>query len=1025
MDGFLTPVSTTYKSNPPEKKEDFLVEIPKISNHIAKPSLSNATSPSEALNILKSEPDHDALIKSLRYLIQNESDFKITSPSPISSQLVHVLVSEVLPNYWSIFSGAEGPKSKRKRPKQSAELQLLLKCLRSVTGLNSIILSMKRHIQLSKGSNKKVAGGPNVEEILNILLEASAALLQGSGTVQNIASTIWDSNEQPTAKKSIWNEFLGLIGGGKLLGIAAEAEAVVHNLSENIGQRYWVADGTLFSVWLTTNLQHWVLNLPKDSEHGWKCCGELLGKLLRLGKSGNIIEKVVGALLDSLILGNEDKSAQFITLLNHLPTFEQKNVLYSTLQFVSREKLSTSITTEADSSWWKSDAKVISGASSLIKSLVSGAESRSNQLMAWLTSSSGAGVGESIAIRRAVVAVIAEEKSSIESLLEKSIQQFGDQLYVRHTPTIQQEVQAQILLLSAGCLHRKAPLRLSMMMRAGTHLNAVSHRLAESSPRTRFLGMAVGEALSSLVDKGDKKMDFKVDEMSTAEAKWYKSLVNVVDTVGSIDSLKTKLVPQAPPKSTFHSKPAGKPAPSSGASRIISIEEVEDDEDEEEEDSDEDDLTPYGKPDSDEEDSDEDATNIVRNKPTAPVYIRDLITYLRDTDNYDRQKLGLQTAAPLIRRKANFGTEVSTHAEELATLLVGIQDKYEIEEFQELRLQGMIAILLALPSKMGPWFAKTFFDGDYSMSQRASVLTTLGLSARELGGFGKEDIKLTKTDQLPSTSFPSKALPEKMHNLYITNTQQPKKATQKSLPFSALTIVSANLTSSLTKPIAAEALASSSNPAIMNFNPSSTRQITKTRTRPKLSTNALSTIASTTFFFPLTGRFFIHLRAYGSSSTNNITFDPFLLSLFIKTLALILDAAGPYATGLRDMRREFWDLLLGLRVTAMGERGVIESMLFGFLVSLELNANDSDGREIVEGMGRELLEIQGWVQGVFEGLGEGRGVSVLGVGRRKGEEGGGVEEEKVRVLAASVLVRIQGLVERYRGLLVGDLVSYS
>ncbi|CAG8970680.1 hypothetical protein HYALB_00003435 [Hymenoscyphus albidus] len=1005
MDGFLTPVSTTYKSNPREKKEVFLVEIPKISNHIAKPSWSNATSPSEALNILKNEPDHDSLIKTLRYLIQDESDFKITSPSPISSQLVHVLVSEILPNYWSIFSGAEVPKSKRERPKQSAELQLLLKCLRSVTGLNSITLSMKRHIQLSRGSNKKVAGGPNLEEILNILLETSAALLQGSGTVQNIAGTIWDSNEKPTAKKSIWNEFLGLIGGGKLLGIAAEAEAVVNNLSENIGLRYWVADSTLFSVWLTTNLQHWVLNLPKDHEHGWKCCGELLGKLLRLGKPGNIIENVVGSLLDSMILGNEDKSAQFITLLDHLPAFEQKNVLYSTLQFVSREKLSTSITIEADSSWWKSDAKVVSGASSLIKSLVSGAESRSSQLMAWLTSSSGAGVGGSIAIRRAVVAVIAEEKSSIESLLEKSIQQFGDQL--------------------AGCLHRKAPLRLSMMMRAGTHLNAVSHRLAKSSPRTRFLGMAVGEALSSLVDKGDKKMDFKVDEMSTAEAKWYKSLVNVVDTVGSIDSLKFKLVPQAPPKTTFHSKPAEKPAPLSGNSRIISIEEVEDDEDEEEEDSDDDDLAPYGKPDSDEEDSDEDATNIVRNKPTAPVYIRDLITYLRDTDNYDRQKLGLQTAAPLIRRKANFGTEVSTHAEELATLLVGIQDKYEIEEFQELRLQGMIAILLALPSKMGPWFAKTFFDGDYSISQRASVLTTLGLSARELGGFGKEDVKLTKADKLTNTSFPSKALPEKMHNLYITNTQQPKKATQKSLPFSALTILSANLTSSLTKPIAAEALASSSNPALMNFNPSSTRQITKTRTRPKLSTNALSTIASTTFFFSLTGRFFIHLRAYGSSSTNNITFDPFLLSLFIKTLALILDAAGPYATGLRDMRREFWDLLLGLRVVAMGERGVIESMLFGFLVSLELNANDSDGREIVEGMGRELLEIQGWVQGVFEGLGEGRGVSVLGVGRRKGEEGGGVEEEKVRVLAASVLVRIQGLVERYQGLLVGDLVSYS
>lgn len=155
--------------------------------------------------------------------------------------------------------------------------------------------------------------------------------------------------------------------------------------------------------------------------------------------SNTIVEKILATLLESMISGNQDKSAQFTNLLNHLPTFEQKKVLYSTLQVISRERLSTAITTEADSSWWKSDAKLVSGAAGLIKSLLSGTESRKNQLMSWLTSSSGAGVGESIAIRRAAVAVVAEDKSDIESLLEKSIQQFGDQLYIRHTPTIQQE----------------------------------------------------------------------------------------------------------------------------------------------------------------------------------------------------------------------------------------------------------------------------------------------------------------------------------------------------------------------------------------------------------------------------------------------------------------------------------------------------------------------------------------------------------------------------------------------------------
>jgi telomere length regulation protein len=198
-----------------------------------------------------------------------------------------------------------------------------------------------------------------------------------------------------------------------------------------------------------------------------------------------------------------------------------------------------------------------------------------------------------------------------------------------------------------------------MAMRSGAHLNLVSNRLAASSPRVRFLGMIVGEALSSLVDKEDKKMDFKVDEMRTDEAKWYKSLVNVSDSVGPLHPLINGVVAAKKEIPRIRKKPAS-PIARPSNTKIISIEEVETDEDE----SDNNGLTPYAKPDSDAEDSDDDPTLITRNKPTAPVYIRDLITYLRDTENYHKQKLALSTAASLIRKKANFGTEVSAPAED-------------------------------------------------------------------------------------------------------------------------------------------------------------------------------------------------------------------------------------------------------------------------------------------------------------------------------------------------------------------------
>lgn len=538
-----------------------------------------------------------------------------------------------------------------------------------------------------------------------------------------------------------------------------------------------------------------------------------------------------------------------------------------------------------------------------------------------------------------------------------------------------------------------------MMMRSGSHLSVVSNRLAASSTRARFLGMAVGEALSSLVDKGDKRMDFKVEEMSTDEAKWYKSLVNVTDSVGSIEPLRggsvTKIPKNLEPKVSQQPK---KPTPMPTGSKIIAIDEIEDSD---EEGSDDDGLVPYAKPDSDAEDSDEDATLITRNKPTAPVYIRDLITYLRDTEDYDRQKLGLTTAASLIRRKANFGTEVSAHAEELATLLVGLQDKYEMENFQDMRIQGMIAVLVALPLKMGQWFSKTFFDGDYSISQRASILTTLGLGGRELGGLGAEDKDLTTMKSLPTvgTSLPSKKLPEHIHSYYAPASKpKPLMAT----PISALDTLTTKLGKTMISPMATELSDKLNGPTILKMRTFSTRMAVEAK-RKKPTTNALAQVVSQGFFFPLTGRFAVHLKALGSSS-HNITFHPYLLSLFLKTLSLLLHASGPNTLSLPQMTSEFWDLCLGLRAQSTGDVMVLEALLFAFLTILEVNG---DKRSLVEGFGRQLLETQEWVEAVFERLG-----SV-----------GSEEDERVRMLAAGVLFRIRENVEKYQALLMGDLAS--
>lgn len=59
--------------------------------------------------------------------------------------------------------------------------------------------------------------------------------------------------------------------------------------------------------------------------------------------------------------------------------------------------------------------------------------------MEWLTGSSEAGLGEGVGIRRAAVAVVSQDREDLVTVFEKSLSQFGDQLYIKHSPMLQQE----------------------------------------------------------------------------------------------------------------------------------------------------------------------------------------------------------------------------------------------------------------------------------------------------------------------------------------------------------------------------------------------------------------------------------------------------------------------------------------------------------------------------------------------------------------------------------------------------------
>ena len=365
----------------------------------------------------------------------------------------------------------------------------------------------------------------------------------------------------------------------------------------------------------------------------------------------------------------------------------------------------------------------------------------------------------------------------------------------------------------------------------------------------------------------------------------------------------------------------------------------------------------------------------------------------------------LSTAAPLIRRKTNFGTEVTDHIEELATVLVGLQDNLELEGFEEKRQQALIAVLLAKPAEMAQWFARSFFTGDYSFSQRTAMLTTLGLGARELAG-----LKDSSTDPLipPKPSFPSKQLPPHLHALYSS-----LSSTDNSLKPNTLGRITSSTTQSLLSPLAAQAEATLTGPSILKVNSTRTfySRMDVEKRRQKPIPNALAQIVAQNFFFPLTGRWWINARSSSNKKsaehTDSIYTSTHLLPPFLQTLALLLQAAGPSTLALPQMTRELWELLLSVRGLAGQDSRVLGAVLFGFLMLLE--TNQEDGERMATEHGKELMETMEWTKMVFEGL-------------PGGVEGG--EENRTRGLAAGVVVRCQEIVQKYERRLMGIMMDY-
>lgn len=80
-----------------------------------------------------------------------------------------------------------------------------------------------------------------------------------------------------------------------------------------------------------------------------------------------------------------------------------------------------------------------------------------------------------------------------------------------------------------------------------------------------------------------------------------------------------------------------------------------------------------------------------------PVYVYELVPLVRE-HNYDANRLALQHAEALIRRKTNWGGEVAEHGVDLAIALAAMQDSFDMAEFEERRTGALTALCVAAPA---------------------------------------------------------------------------------------------------------------------------------------------------------------------------------------------------------------------------------------------------------------------------------------------------------------------------------------
>ncbi|XP_064079085.1 telomere length regulation protein TEL2 homolog isoform X2 [Macrobrachium nipponense] len=148
----------------------------------------------------------------------------------------------------------------------------------------------------------------------------------------------------------------------------------------------------------------------------------------------------------------------------------------------------------------------------------------------------------------------------------------------------------------------------------------------------------------------------------------------------------------------------------------------EQDNDSDDLDSDDDEFQPY--------DMSDDRKQI---KVKEPSYPQEILDYLIEGEA-DKVEAALRVSEQVIRQEIK--KQDSDLAVEMAKVVLHLENKYDIEGFEDNRLNTLAALTSSHPMQCALYLGREFYERNYNIRQRLDILHALGHSAVELSGFG-------------------------------------------------------------------------------------------------------------------------------------------------------------------------------------------------------------------------------------------------------------------------------------------------